>query len=95
MNFDSQHNLMDQIAYYRQNVLKARRLRNICLRQSRRMFMHQDMTGINSEPPTFMDVWWNKVHDLHVCAVELEDNYTPFLGTLRHYRERAKIQFKV
>ena len=31
----------------------------------------------------------------HECAVKLGDNYPPFLGTLRHYRERAQIQFTV
>ena len=43
----------------------------------------------------FMVMWWALVEDLHECAVKLGDNYPPFLGTLRHYRERAQIQFTV
>lgn len=95
MNLNSQHNLLDQIAHYRQNISKARRLRNMCLRQTRRMWRQRHYIPMSQEIPVFMQTWWLLVEDLHTCAIALEDNYPPFLGTLRHYRERAQIQFKL
>ena len=95
MNLDSQHNSLDQIAHYRQNISKARRLRNMCLRQTRRMWRQRHYIPMSQEIPMFMQTWWLLVEDLHTCAIALEDNYPPFLGTLRHYRERAQIQFTV
>ena len=95
MNTDSQHNLLDQIAHYRAHVAKARRLRNLCLKQTRRMWLQRHRIPMGQEIPMFMQTWWALVGDLHECAIALEDNYPPFLGTLRHYRERAQIQFKL
>ncbi len=95
MILNSQHDLLDQIAHYRQKVLKARRLRNLCLRQTSRMYWQQYYMQNDQETPAFMQAWWALVEDLHECAIALEDNYPPFLGTLRHYRERAQLEFKM
>ena len=95
MNTDSQHNLPDQIAYYRQCWRKAKRLRYLCLKQTRLAYSYQTRLGLRQEIPVFMQTWWLLVEDLHEGAVMLGDNYPPFLGTLRHYRERAQIQFTV
>ena len=95
MNIDSQHNLLDQLAYYRQCVRKAKRLRNICLAQTSRMYKWQHRHVALLDPPPFMTSWWMIVEDLHECATTLEDNNAPFLKLLRHYRERAQIQFKL
>ena len=95
MNMDSQHNLMDQIAHYRTQVAKARRLRNMCLRQTRRMYIQQPHMPMDQAPPMFMQEWWAMVEDLHTCAIALEDNDPQFLDTLWHYRERAQLQFKL
>ena len=99
MNMGSQHNLMDQIAHYRQNVLKAKRLRNLCLKHTHRMYrqqfnMQMEQAG-EQAIPTFMQAWWAMVGDLHTCAIALEDNDPQFLDTLWHYRERAQLQFKL
>lgn len=95
MNIDSQHNLLDQLAYYRQCVRKAKRLRYLCLKQTRLAYSYQTRLGLRQPIPVFMVMWWALVEDLHECATTLEDNNAPFLKLLRHYRERAQIQFKV
>lgn len=95
MNMDSQHNLMDQIAHYRTQVAKARRLRNMCLRQTRRMYWQRYHLPMDQETPTFMQTWWTLVEDLHTCAIALEDNDPAVIAMFRHYRERAQIQFKL
>ena len=95
MNIDSQHNLLDQLAYYRQCVRKAKRLRHLCLKQTRLMYRYQTRLGLRQPNPVFMLEWWALVGDLHECAVKLEDNDPPFLSAVRHYRERAQLQFKL
>ena len=94
MNIDSQHNLLDQLAYYRQCVRKAKRLRNLCLKQTRRMYRQRHHMPTEQEAP-FMTSWWALVANVHECALAIDGIDQSLIGTLRHYRERAQIQFNL
>ena len=92
MNIESQHNLLDQLANYRQCVRKAKRLRNLCLKQTRRMYRQRHHMPTEQEVP-FMTSWWALVANVHECAVKLEDNDATFLNALNCYRTRAGLIF--